>query len=53
MSDTIHVSGPVNAAGLEMSFETGRLAQLADGAGARGIVRLHARIDGAEGGGGR
>jgi signal transduction histidine kinase len=30
MSDTIHVSGPVNAAGLEMSFETGRLAQLAD-----------------------
>jgi polyribonucleotide nucleotidyltransferase len=32
MSDTIHVSGPVNAAGLEMSFETGRLAQLADGA---------------------
>ncbi|MDQ1534199.1 MAG: polyribonucleotide nucleotidyltransferase, partial [Actinomycetota bacterium] len=32
MSDTIRVSGPVNAAGLEMSFETGRLAQLADGA---------------------
>jgi polyribonucleotide nucleotidyltransferase len=32
MSDTIQVSGPVNAAGLEMSFETGRLAQLADGA---------------------
>ena len=32
MSDTIHVSGPVNAAGLEMSFETGHLAQLADGA---------------------
>ena len=32
MSDTIPVSGPVNAAGLEMSFETGKLAQLADGA---------------------
>ncbi|MDQ1461749.1 MAG: polyribonucleotide nucleotidyltransferase, partial [Actinomycetota bacterium] len=32
MSDTIRVSGPVNAAGLEMSFETGHLAQLADGA---------------------
>src|SRR5439155_14983833 len=32
MSDTIQVSGPVNAAGLEMTFETGRLATLADGA---------------------
>ncbi len=32
MSDTIRVSGPVNAAGLEMSFETGKLATLADGA---------------------
>ncbi|MDX6567256.1 MAG: polyribonucleotide nucleotidyltransferase, partial [Gaiellales bacterium] len=32
MSDTIRVSGPVNAAGLEMSFEAGRFAQLADGA---------------------
>src|SRR5438045_5139119 len=32
MSATINVSGPDNAAGLEMSFETGRLAQLADGA---------------------
>src|SRR5256885_337389 len=32
MSDTMQVSGPVNAAGLEMSFETGKLAALADGA---------------------
>ncbi len=32
MSDAIRVSGPVNADGLEMSFETGKLAQLADGA---------------------
>ena len=32
MTDAIRVSGPVNAAGTEMSFETGRLAQLADGA---------------------
>jgi polyribonucleotide nucleotidyltransferase len=37
MSDAIHVSGPVNAAGLELSFETGKLAQLADGAV---VVRL-------------
>src|SRR5664279_735799 len=33
MSDNVvRVSGPINAAGLEMSFETGHLAQLADGA---------------------
>ncbi len=32
MRDAIRVSGPVNADGLEMSFETGKLAQLADGA---------------------
>ncbi len=32
MSDAIRVSGPVNADGLEMSFETGKLANLADGA---------------------
>src|SRR5680860_488200 len=32
MADPIRVAGPVNAAGLEMSFETGRLAPLADGA---------------------
>ncbi len=32
MGDAIHVSGPVNADGLEMSFETGKLANLADGA---------------------
>src|SRR5450432_464850 len=32
MSDTIHVSGPVNEAGLVMSMETGRLAKLANGA---------------------
>ena len=32
MADAIRVSGPVNDAGLVMSFETGRLAQLADGA---------------------
>ena len=31
-SDAIRVSGPVNAAGKTMSFETGKLAQLADGA---------------------
>jgi polyribonucleotide nucleotidyltransferase len=32
MSDTIRVSGPINAAGLEMTLEAGKLAQLADGA---------------------
>src|SRR3954470_14782250 len=32
MRDAIRVSGPVNADGLEMSFETGKLANLADGA---------------------
>jgi len=32
MADAIRVSGPVNDAGLVMSFETGRLAQLAHGA---------------------
>src|SRR4051794_1118951 len=31
-SEAIRVSGPVNDAGLVMSLETGRLAQLADGA---------------------
>ncbi|HEY3832744.1 MAG TPA: polyribonucleotide nucleotidyltransferase [Acidimicrobiia bacterium] len=37
MRDAIRVSGPVNADGLEMSFETGKLAALADGAV---VVRL-------------
>ncbi len=32
MSDAISVSGPINAAGLEMTLETGRLASLAAGA---------------------
>jgi len=32
MSDAIRVSGPVNAAGLTMTFETGKLANLAAGA---------------------
>ena len=33
MSDNVvRVSGPINAAGLEMTLETGKLAQLADGA---------------------
>ena len=32
MSDAISVSGPINAAGLEMTLETGKLASLADGA---------------------
>jgi polyribonucleotide nucleotidyltransferase len=32
MQDAVSVSGPVNAAGLEMTLETGKLAQLADGA---------------------
>ena len=32
MGDAIRVSGPINAAGLTMTLETGRLAQLADGA---------------------
>jgi len=32
MAEAIRVSGPVNDDGLVMSFETGRLAQLADGA---------------------
>jgi polyribonucleotide nucleotidyltransferase len=30
--DAIRVSGPINAEGLEMTLETGKLAQLADGA---------------------
>src|SRR6516164_4589506 len=30
--DAIRVSGPINAAGLEMTLETGKLAQLASGA---------------------
>ena len=30
--DAIRVSGPINAAGLEMTLETGKLASLADGA---------------------
>jgi polyribonucleotide nucleotidyltransferase len=32
MQDAVRVSGPINAAGLEMTLETGKLAQLADGA---------------------
>jgi len=32
MQDAIRVSGPVNAAGLQMTLETGKLAQLAAGA---------------------
>ena len=32
MSDAISVSGPINAAGLEMTLETGKLASLAAGA---------------------
>ncbi len=32
MGDAIRVSGPINAAGLEMSIETGKLANLAAGA---------------------
>ncbi len=32
MGDAIRVSGPINAAGLTMSIETGKLAALADGA---------------------
>jgi polyribonucleotide nucleotidyltransferase len=32
MGDAIRVSGPINAAGLTLTMETGRLAQLADGA---------------------
>src|SRR5689334_20920783 len=32
MSDAISVSGPINAAGLVMTLETGKLAALADGA---------------------
>src|SRR5438477_6526808 len=32
MDDAIRVSGPINADGLEMEIETGRLARLADGA---------------------
>jgi polyribonucleotide nucleotidyltransferase len=32
MGNAIRVSGPINAAGLELTMETGRLAQLADGA---------------------
>ena len=30
--DAIRVSGPINAEGLEMTLETGKLAQLAHGA---------------------
>ena len=32
MADAIRVSGPINAAGLTMTLETGKLANLADGA---------------------
>src|SRR5262245_31750581 len=32
MTGAVRVSGPINAAGLEMTLETGKLAQLADGA---------------------
>src|SRR6476659_7142251 len=32
MGNAIQVSGPINAAGLTLTLETGRLAQLADGA---------------------
>ena len=32
MGDAIRVEGPINAAGLTMSIETGKLAALADGA---------------------
>jgi polyribonucleotide nucleotidyltransferase len=32
MGDQVRVSGPVNAAGRELTFETGKLARLADGA---------------------
>ena len=32
MADAIRVSGPINAAGLEMTLETGKLAPQADGA---------------------
>src|SRR5579862_3833663 len=32
MSDVVRVSGPINAAGLEMTLETGKLANLANGA---------------------
>ncbi len=32
MGDAIRVEGPINAAGLTMSIETGKLAELADGA---------------------
>ncbi|HEX5096571.1 MAG TPA: polyribonucleotide nucleotidyltransferase, partial [Acidimicrobiia bacterium] len=32
MADAIRVTGPINAAGLEMTLETGKLAALADGA---------------------
>src|ERR1700751_2914627 len=36
MADAIRVSGPINAAGLEMTLETGKLAPQADGA----VVRV-------------
>ena len=32
MGDAIRVSGPINAAGLSLTIETGKLANLADGA---------------------
>ena len=32
MGDAIRVSGPINADGLELTIETGKLANLADGA---------------------
>ena len=44
-NEAIRVSGPVNEAGTTMSFETGRLAQLADGAVARAARRHHAPVD--------
>ena len=42
--DAIRVSGPINAAGLTMSLETGQLAHLADGAVARPGRRHHAAV---------
>jgi riboflavin kinase/FMN adenylyltransferase len=45
--------GTVTAPGTRMGSGALVAVRNGDGAGARGIVRLHSRIDGAEGGGGR
>ena len=43
--DAIRVSGPINAEGLEMTLETGKLAQLAHGAVVVKVDRKSTRLN--------